>query len=202
MRPDSTPTSTFGLLQRVNAGDEQAFTELFRKYSPRLAVLVHYKMSPELHARIEVDDILQETFLAASRQLATFEYRKAGSFMSWLARIADHVIVDAARRHGRLKRRPPDMIPLRTESNPAGVEAVDSVTPSRVFERRERVQRVLQKLDALPDDCRQVILLAKLVGLSTQEIAERLGRSRPNIAVLLHRAVQRLKELDSASEPR
>ncbi|NWG14859.1 MAG: sigma-70 family RNA polymerase sigma factor [Acidobacteria bacterium] len=196
------PTSTFGLLERVRTGDQQAFTELFRKYSPRLAVLVHYRMSPDLHARIEVDDILQETFLAATRQLAKFEYRNAGSFMSWLSRIADHVIVDAARHHGRRKRKPPEMVPLRSESNPAGAEAVDSVTPSRVFARKERVQRVLRKLDALPEDYRKVILLAKMAGLSTQEIAERLGRSKLNVAVLLHRAVQRLRELDAASESR
>ncbi len=201
MRKDPAPTSTFGLLERMRAGDERAFTELFRKYSPRLAVLIHYKMSPELQSRVEVDDLLQETFLVASRQIAKFEYRNAGSFMSWLARIADHVIVDAARHHGRQKRRPPEMFPLRTPSSPSGAEAVDSITPSRVFARKERVQRVLQKLDELPDDYRQVILLAKLVGLSTQEIAERLGRSRLNVAVLLHRAVQRLREL-AASEPR
>ncbi len=200
MRAECNPTSTFGLLERVRAGEEQAFAELFHKYSSRLAVLVHYRMSPELRGQIEVDDILQETFLAASRQLDKFEYRNPGSFMSWLVRIADHVIVDAARHRGRQKRRPAEMVRLRTPGDPGGAEAVDSLTPSRVLAHKERIRRVLQKLDALPDDYRQVILLAKLAGLSTQETAERLGRSRLNIAVLLHRAVQRLKELDAASE--
>jgi len=194
------PTSTFGLLDRVREGDEEAFSLLFRKYSPRLAVLIHYKLGPEMRSRLEVEDILQETFFAAHRRLEQFTYRSPGSFMSWLARIADHVIVDAARFHGRQKRQPEEMLSLRTESNPRGAEGVNSLTPSRILVRRERLQQVLEALDALPEDYRRVILLARVMGLSTQEIAEQMGRPRENVAVLLHRAVGRLRQLAHKSE--
>jgi RNA polymerase sigma-70 factor (ECF subfamily) len=194
---ETTPTSTFGLLQRVRAGDEEAFTVLFRKYSPRLAMLIHYRMGPAMRGKVEVDDILQETFMAAVRQLGDFSYRNPGSFMSWLCRIAEHTIMDAARYHGRHKRSPEQMLTLRTESNPAGVEPADSTTPSRIFASRERVGQVLAMLDALPDEYRAVIIMAKLECLSTQEIAEKLGKSRAQVAVLLHRAVQRLRQMES-----
>jgi len=52
-------------------------------------------------------------------------------------------------------------------------------------------------LDALPDEYRAVIIMAKLECLSTQEIAEKLGKSRAQVAVLLHRAVQRLRQMES-----
>lgn len=200
MSPEPMPTSTFALLDRIRAGDQEAFTSLFRKYSPRVALLIHYKMGPELLGRVEVDDLLQETFLAALGQLEGFTYRSPGSFMRWLSRIADHVVVDAARFHGRQKRKPPEMQRFRSESNPGGAVPVDSTTPSRIFAGKERLQHTLEKLDQLPEDYRQVIVLAKVEGLSTQAIAERLGRSRQNVAVLLHRAVQHLRAMGRNSE--
>ena len=89
---------------------------------------------------------------------------------------------------------------LRTESNPRGAEAVDSATPSRILARKERLEQVLKRLDTLPEDYRRVILLAKIEGLATGEIAERLGKSRENVAVLLHRAIQSLRELEKQTE--
>jgi RNA polymerase sigma-70 factor (ECF subfamily) len=191
-----TPTSTFDLIERLRGGEKEAFSELFAKYRPRLAVLIHYKLSEEMRARVEVDDILQEVFLAAATEIGRFTYRSPGSFMSWLARIADHVIIDAARTVGRQKRHAEEMLRLRSASNPGGPEPVDSKTPSRLFAQQEGLERLRGRLNALPEDYRQVILMAKIEGLSTGEMAERLGKSREAVAVLLHRAIQRLRELE------
>lgn len=184
----------------MRAGDDEAFTALFRKYSPRLAALIHYRLGPAMQGKIEVDDILQETFMTALRQLPGFTYRNPGSFMNWLSRIAEHVIVDAARYHARQKRSLEATVPLRTESNPTGTEPVDSETPSRIFASKEHLERLLARLDALPEELRAVIIMAKLECLSTQEIADRLCRTRASVAVLLHRAVQRLRLADVPSE--
>lgn len=200
MQVEPNPTSTLNLLERIRVGDEHAFSILFQKYSPRLSVLIHYKLGPEMRSHLEADDILQETFLAASRQLDQFTYRNPGSFMSWLSRITDHIIVDAARYQGRQKRRPVELVPLKSESNPYGAEGVDSTTPSRILARKERLRQVLDRLDSLPEDYRQVILLARIEGLSTGEIAGRMGKSRENVSVLLHRAIQRLRELEIKTE--
>src|SRR5574341_632839 len=122
----NSPTSTFGLLERFRRGDSQAFSLLFEKYRRRLAVLIHYKISPEKRHLLDVDEILQETFVAAFRDLGNFQYRSPGSFMNWLSRIADHVIVDAARYQSRQKRQAAEMVRFRSESNPAGPEPVDT----------------------------------------------------------------------------
>jgi RNA polymerase sigma-70 factor (ECF subfamily) len=60
---------------------------------------------------------------------------------------------------------------------------------------------LLKKMDELPEAHREVILLAKFEGLSTQEISERLGMSREAVAVLLHRALKRFREIQSTEEP-
>jgi DNA-directed RNA polymerase specialized sigma24 family protein len=50
-------------------------------------------------------------------------------------------------------------------------------------------------LSALPEDYRQAILMAKIEGLSTAEMAERLGKSREAVALLVYRAVKRFRAL-------
>ena len=198
----ASPTSTFGLIERFRKGDEEAFSLLFAKYRPRLAVLVHYKLSEHLRERLEVDDILQEVFLAAASEIGRFTYRSPGSFMAWMSRIADHVIIDAARFEGRQKRRAAELVRFRTDTNPDGAEPVDSETPSRLLAEKEAVRLLLEKLNALPEEYRRAILLAKIEGLSTEEMAERLGKSREAVALLLHRAVQRFRQLHEKAHQR
>ena len=194
-----SPTSTFGLVERFKRGDTEAFSLIFRKYQRRLAVLVHYKLSPALRSVTEVDDILQEVFLAAARDMGQFTYQSPGGLMAWLSRIADHVIVDAARYQNREKRRAEELLRFRSDSNPQGPEPADSETPSRLFEREESMQILLRKLDELPAEYREMILLSKFAGLTTKEISGRSGRTRESVALTLHRALKRFRELEAAA---
>jgi RNA polymerase sigma-70 factor (ECF subfamily) len=193
MKPIS---SSQGLIERIKNGDHEAFSTLFAKYRPRLAVLIHYRMRPELRSFFEVDDILQETFLEAFRDFDQFKYQSPGSFMSWLARIADHVMADLARSQGRQKRHAAEMLRFRSESNPSGPEPLDSKTPSRILAVEEGLRRLLAKLNSLPENYRQAILLMRVEGLSTQEAATRLGKSNEATALLLHRALKRFRSLE------
>ncbi len=115
--------------------------------------------------------------------------------MNWLSKIAGHVIVDLARFHGRQQRQAVETVPFRSESNPRGPEPVDSLTPSRILRENEEVDTLIGKLSALPGDYREAILLAKVEGLSTAEVAERMGRSREAAALLVHRAVKRFRSM-------
>jgi RNA polymerase sigma-70 factor, ECF subfamily len=188
-------SSSQGLIKRIRNGEHEAFSALFEKHRPRLAVLIHYRLSPELRRFFEVDDVLQDTFLEAFRDFDQFKYELPGSFMSWLARISDHVMADLARSQGRQKRHAAEMLRFRSESNPAGPEPIDSRTPSRIFAEEQGLQELLTKLNALPENYRQAILLVKVEGLTTQEAAARLGKTRESMALLLHRALKRFREL-------
>jgi len=194
-----SPTSTFTLLEKAKAGDEAALSRAFEKYQRRLAVLVHFKLSPRAREFSEVEDVVQETCLRAFRDIDRFSYQSPGSFLHWLSSIADHVIIDRV-RYRRRERRAGDEVPFRSASNPAGPEPADTRTPSRLFAQQEAVERLLARLMALPDDYRQAILLAKIEGLSTAEMAERLGKSREAVALLVYRAVKRFRELRDKAE--
>jgi RNA polymerase sigma-70 factor (ECF subfamily) len=191
-------TSTFALLERVKGGDTQALSDLFQMHSRRLAVLIHYKLNPELRRITEVEDILQDTLLEAYRDLDQFQYRKSGSFLNWLSTIADHVIADLARSRAR-KKRAAQVVPFKSESNPSGPEPVVTVTPSRILAEKESLTLLIEQMDRLPENYRQAILLAKVEGLSTQELAARLGVSRESAALLLHRAIRRFRAIQESN---
>ena len=187
-------TSTFALLERARAGDQEALSRAFEQYRRRLAVLVHFKLAPQARDFPEVEDIVQETYLRAFRGMDTFTYQSQGSFLRWLASIADHVIIDRA-RYQQAGRRAGLQVSFRSESNPDGPEPADTKTPSRLFAQQEAVQALLDRLGALPADYREAILLAKIEGLSTAEMAERLGKSREAVSLLVYRAVKRFRAL-------
>jgi len=192
-----SPTSTFALLERARSGDREALSRAFEKFARRLAVLIHFKLAERTRSFAEVDDIVQETMLRAFRDFEHFSYREPGSFLRWLSAIADHVIVDRVRYAGR-ECRAGEEIPFRSQSNPAGPEPADTKTPSRLLAQREAVERLLARLEALPEDYRQAILLAKIEGLSTAEMAARMGKSREQVALLVYRAVKRFRALCEA----
>lgn len=188
------PTTTFDLLSRGRQGAEDALSLLFDRYRRRLAVLIRYKLGPQQRSKLDADDLVQETLLRAYRDLPQFTYRSPGSFMRWLSAIADHTITDAVRYAHRVRRQGNE-VGFRSESNPGGAEPADTLTPSRVLAQEERLQALLRKLDALPEHYREALLLAKIEGLTTEEISARLGKPRQAVSLLIFRALERLRGL-------
>ena len=188
------PTTTFDLLSRARQGAEDALSLLFDRYRRRLAVLIRYKLGAEQRSKLDADDLVQETLLRAYRDLPQFTYRSPGSFMHWLSAIADHTIADAVRYARRVRRQGLE-VRFRSESNPEGPEPADTRTPSRVLAQEERLQALLSKLDALPEHYREALLLAKIEGLTTEEISARLGKPRQAVSLLVFRALERLRGL-------
>jgi RNA polymerase sigma-70 factor (ECF subfamily) len=189
------PTSTFTLLEKARNGDEVALSRAFEQYRRRLALLIHFKLDPRESA--DAQDVLQETYLRAFRALDGFDYQSPGSFLRWLSSIADSVIVDRVRYRNR-ERRAGQEVAFRSESNPLGPEPADTRTPSRLFAQEEAMQRLLGRLAALPPHYRDAILMAKIEGLTTAEMAERLGKSRDEVAQLVFRAVKRFRAICEA----
>ena len=194
-----SPTSTFDLLEQAKSGNAEALSRVFEKHRRRLAVLVHYKLGSRMHEFADAEDVVQETCLRAFRDIGRFSYQSPDSFFRWLAAIADHVIVDRARYQKR-ECRAGEEVRFRSDTNPYGPEPVDTKTPSRLFVQQEAMQRLLERLNALSEEYRQAILMAKIERLPTAEMAERLGKPREAVALLVYRAVKRFRELTDASE--
>ena len=60
------------LIQRVTEGDHDALAELFSQHRDRLWRMVSFRLDPRLHGRVDADDILQESWLAAVQRIDHF----------------------------------------------------------------------------------------------------------------------------------
>lgn len=155
-----------------------AFDELVAEQQERVARLC-YRL---LGWRADVDDVVQDVFLAALRALPKF--RGESSVSTWITRIA----VNTCRSHGR-KRRLRIFASLR-ESNepPAGQSAEHELLD------RERFQRVRAAVRRLPAKYREAVVLRYLEELSVSEVAQALGLGKNAVEVRLNRARKWLKE--------
>ncbi len=177
-----TPTRT--LVERAKLGNRDAVTSLTERCRDDLDHHVRLRVSAHLRSRVEIEDVVQETFATAFRTLAGFQFAGDGSFLRWLKGIAEHVILRAAEkdRHSKILYVKHDDIPS------------DDASASKVMMRDERFTRLEEALERLSPEHREVITLARLKGLRIKEIAARMDRSENAISLLLSRALSKLKE--------
>jgi RNA polymerase sigma-70 factor (ECF subfamily) len=179
------------LLARARAGDRPALDRLFAVCRNYVAVLAQARLESWLRAKVDPSDLVQQTLLDAYRGFPQFRGGTSGEWLAWLRRILDHNAADYVRHyHGADKRRLGREVPLAGSS--AG--PADSDTPSRELLRRERELQVADALARLSDDHRTVIILRNLQRLPFDEVARRMGRSRPATQMLWMRAVRKLQE--------
>jgi len=153
------------LLQRVGAGDERAFRELFARYAP-----VAHALAFRLVRQAQVaEEIVQEAFLAVWRTPERFDPAR-GSVRSWLMGTVHHRAVDAVRREQAQRRRADQAAALvpRVAEDPT-----DDVLSALDLPRERRL--VQKALAGLPDEQRDVIQRMYFDGMSQSQIAERTG---------------------------
>ena len=177
------------LVERARGQDEAAFEELVSRYEDKLYRLAMRFVRNETDAQ----EILQDAFLSAWRNLSSFEGR--AQFGSWMYRVT----VNAALMLLRSRNRHPEVTVDDVEPralNDAVAESGQTVRGSTDWSQRadEQLQsaqlrkHIQDSIDALPDGLRTVFLLRDIEELSTEETAEVLGLSVPAVKTRLHRA--------------
>lgn len=188
-QPAAAPTalSDEEVVERVLAGDTSLFEILMRRYNQRLFRVARAILAEDA----EAEDVMQEAYVRAFRELAGF--RGDARFSTWLTRIACHEALARARKRRRLVSLNPD---APQASNAAGgpPDPPDTSSPERELENRE-LQAILQDaVEALPDPLRAVFCLREIEGLSTEHTAAALGLTVENVRVRLHRAKLSLRQ--------
>ncbi len=153
------------LVERVKAGDKQAFDVLVRKYQLKLVKMIsRYVSDPS-----EAQDVAQEAFIKAYRAIPTF--RGESSFYTWIYRIGANTAKNHLVAQGR---RPPGSDMDARDAEQYGGDSVlrESDTPEGLAQRDEIERTVFAAIEALPDDLRAAITLRELDGLSYEEIAQ------------------------------
>lgn len=184
-----------GTIARFRRGDAGAFEELLRRHEPALRAHLASGISQRLRRRVSVDDLVQDTFLAAHGARDAFRDRGEGSFRAWLTAIADNRLQDAVRRHTSAAKRSTNREVTRAARPETAYLVAVQRSPSSVVASDEQLDLVRAAMEELSDDYRTVLRLALEQGLSLREVAERMDRSRDATKKLYGRAVCRLRAL-------
>ncbi len=182
--------SNRALLQSASRGDEAAIQDLLEANLPRLRAFIRLRTGPQLRAKESQSDLVQSVCRELLNDMDDFEYRDESRFRSWLFQAALHKIIDKNRFYEMQKR---DVRREEHFTNQVVLDCYQTLSsPSNCLMRRENAAAFEEIFDTLPPDYREVITLARVVGLPHEAIAQQLDRSVPAVRVLLHRAVARL----------
>lgn len=193
------------LLEQAVHGDPEALRALLKQYGPLVRNDLAGKIGKQWRSVLDVDDVMQVTYLEAFLQIDHLTARDPRSFTAWLRRIAENNLRDAVRILERRKRPQPAQ---RVHTPPGDGSYVtllellgsDSATPSRKATAHEAVELIDSALQRLPPDYARAVRLYDLEGRPIEEIAATMGRSVGAVHMLRHRGHVRLREeLGSAS---
>jgi RNA polymerase sigma-70 factor (ECF subfamily) len=183
------PTDVMAV-ERAQAGDAEAFRVLVERHSRPLFRLA-YRMTGNVQ---DAEDVVQESFLRAYRQLARFDNRS--SFGTWLHRIAVNYSLDLVRARKRRNEQEPPF----GEGQADAVEAVPARDPGpdRVAMSGQISARVAAAMNSLSENEGTAFVLRHFEGMCIQEISQAL-RVAPGAAK--HSVFRAVEKLRCALEP-
>jgi RNA polymerase sigma-70 factor (ECF subfamily) len=186
--------SDVDLVRSASRGDELAIGTLLERHLPGVLAYVRSNAGERLLAREASLDIVQSACREVLQDLSRYDYKDEAGFRHWLYLSAERKILERARHHGREKRGGGrDPVPLSAvESELLQRSYAGLGSPSQGAIAREELERMEAALRGLSTEHREVILLARIVGLSHAAIAEKLGKSERAVTSLLHRALVEL----------
>ncbi len=168
------------LVRCVSSGDAEAFRELVRRHARGVYALV-WRLLGNAH---DAEDVVQEAFLRAYRELNRFD--AARPFRAWLYTIAANAAKNALRTRSR---RGESVLCEEMPSCPHAME-----TARRAAMRGELRERLYAAMDTLPPRDAALVRLHYTEGFSINEAAGIVGVREGTAKVALHRARRRLRE--------
>lgn len=167
------------LVDRFRRGDVSAFDVLFRRHKDGI-----YSLIRRTAGQVDVDDLVQETFIRIYRSLPRF--RGESSFRTWAYRITLRTCADRLRKQGR-------------EPKTCGDEAIDHQRGQAAGVHEAAVERSAQEalaaaLRELSGHDRAVVEMHYVHGMSYSEIAVALDGPVGTVKARIHHAIARLRK--------
>jgi RNA polymerase sigma-70 factor (ECF subfamily) len=169
------------LIERVLAGDRDAFDRIYDRYLPRVFSFVHKRLGN----RADTEETTQEVFIHVFSCLAS--YRGEAQFAAWVLGIARRTVAN------RFKKKRHPTIPLEQEEPESVDLALPLVsaapTPHESYECRERVERIeAAAAEELTSEQRLLFELHHLQHQPINDIAALLDKSEDAVKSNLYRA--------------
>lgn len=188
------------LHDRLRAGEVDALAGAFAAYRPRLWRIASFRLPQRLSGRVDVDDVLQEAYLAACKRIDRYLADGFTSPLLWLRVIVRQVLVDVYRRHlGAAARDAAREVsfrggPARATSASMAIQLVgDWTSPSQAAARQEAFERVAAAIERMSSTDRDILALRHFEELTNAESAEVLGIAPKAASIRYVRALGRLK---------
>lgn len=182
------------LLDRARRGDSEAVSTLYHRFLPGIFGYITTRV-PD---RATAEDLTSEVFLQMVEGLARLRARDEAGFLAWLLRIARATVAGYYRK----REKQPVFLSLQDEdwqTLQAGPLLVLSRSPEDdpVFkaEIREDWQRVVQAMNRLTEEQRQVLVARLILGYDVATVAQLLGKQANAVKALQFRALQSLHRL-------
>ncbi len=171
----------FSRLAKKAVDDEEAFTELYENFFPRVYNVVFAKVKNPTVA----DDIVSEIFTKVFLNLRS--YNEKFAFSTWIFTIARNSVTDYFRRAVRQKE--------DSWEDFFNVESSISEQPEEKFLAAELNEELLRALGQLNERQQRIMGLRYFGGLKNKEIAEVTGLSLSNVGFIQHQALNKLREI-------
>ena len=179
-----------GLLERASRHDETAVATLLAQHLPALRAFVRLKAGPSLLAKESCSDLAQSVCRDVLENAERFRFGGEAEFRKWLFTTAMRKIADRAEHWRAAKRNPALERDGLDEEELVGLAHL--YTPSAHSAAREELRRVEDAFTELAPEKQEVILMARLMGLSHAQIAGELGKSEGAVRTMLSRALAEL----------
>lgn len=167
------------LLAAAQAGDEGAFTALFRETQP--SVLRYLRAVAGQRA----DDLAAETWLQVVRGLGRFVGDEPAAFRAWVLAIARHRWLDDKRSLARRPESTVDELPDRPSARDVEHEVAEMIT----------TEAAVDLIGRLAPDQAEVVMLRVVADLDSAAVATLVGKTDGAVRVLLHRGLRRLRDI-------
>jgi RNA polymerase sigma-70 factor (ECF subfamily) len=189
------------LIEAARRGDPEALGRALEPFRDYLLLVANQEIEPELRAKLGGSDLVQDTFLGAQRDLASFRGRSEIEWRLWLRGILVHLLANH-RRHYRStsKRRVDREVSLAT--TPRCDWPACNPSPSTNLAAQEAEAALRSAMDCLAEHHRNVVLWHHRDRLPFEEVGRRLGVSADAARKHWERALKALrKELKASHGP-
>lgn len=175
------------LVAQIRAGDENAATMLYARYSKRILGLVESKLSDRLKVALPPEDIVQSVFKSIFRGISQggYDAPEGGALWQLIAVVAIHKVRRKGARSTSLKR------DVRRTEWLDQAEEFEIFAPQSATDFEVSIQ---ESTECLRPEEREVVNL-RLQSFTVEEISEKLGRSRRSVERLLQSTRTRLTDL-------
>ncbi|MBT5021111.1 sigma-70 family RNA polymerase sigma factor [Planctomicrobium sp.] len=191
------------LVDQVIHGDHRALGILFHHHRQRLWRIVNFRLDQRLLGRVDADDVLQESYLAAEKRLEHFLHDSPESFFIWLRLIVNQTMIDVHRRHlgtqsrdaSRERQVSGGWTPESTSFSLSHHLLGHMTSPTQAALRAELSTQLNVALETMGDLDREVLALRHFEELTNSETAKALDLSEQAASLRYVRALGRLRKI-------